>query len=119
MAVEGEEGRPQYLWETLPIELLVNVLRDQDLPVFTLAECHLVCKRWKNIIDGPELRHKIWNKEVILCDEWTGNRIYFCFLDGWIGRYITFGRKEVVAADGGLVCFVISTLSLRSIYVND
>ncbi|OAE22790.1 hypothetical protein AXG93_2035s1740 [Marchantia polymorpha subsp. ruderalis] len=42
MAVEGEEDRPHYLWETLPIELLVNILRDQDRPVFTLAECRLV-----------------------------------------------------------------------------
>ncbi|PTQ26454.1 hypothetical protein MARPO_1588s0001 [Marchantia polymorpha] len=105
MELEREEDRPQDLLDSLPVELLIKVLRDQDLPVFTLAECRSVCKKWKEIIDGPELRNKIWNKSVIFYDACIDNTAYFCFRDRWIRRNITFGPKQVVAADGGLLCF--------------
>ncbi|OAE27272.1 hypothetical protein AXG93_59s1170 [Marchantia polymorpha subsp. ruderalis] len=54
--------------ETLPIEILIKVLRDHGLPVSTLVECRLVCKNWMGIVDGPALRNKIWNKTVIVYD---------------------------------------------------
>ncbi|OAE26041.1 hypothetical protein AXG93_4601s1420 [Marchantia polymorpha subsp. ruderalis] len=106
MELEREEDRPQDLLFSLPIELLIKVLRDQDLPILTLAECRVVCKKWKAIIDGTELRNKIWNKSVLMYyDESIDNTAYFCFSHIWIRRSITFGPKYVVAADGGLLCF--------------
>ncbi|BBN08686.1 hypothetical protein MPTK1_4g13580 [Marchantia polymorpha subsp. ruderalis] len=106
MELEREKDRLQDLLDSLPVELLIKVLRDQDLPIFTLAECRVVCKKWKAIIDGPELQNKIWNKSVILYyDACIDNTAYFCFRDGWIKRNITFGPKQVVAAHGGLLCF--------------
>ncbi|PTQ26339.1 hypothetical protein MARPO_2704s0001, partial [Marchantia polymorpha] len=106
MELEREEDRPQDLLDSLPVELLIKVLRDQDLPILTLAECRVVCKKWKAIIDGTELRNKIWNKSVIMYyDESIDNTAYFCFSHIWIRRNITFGPKYVVAADGGLLCF--------------
>ncbi|BFI33829.1 hypothetical protein MPTK2_4g18850 [Marchantia polymorpha subsp. ruderalis] len=105
MELEREVDRPQDLLEPLPVELLIKVLRDQDLPVFTLVECRSVCKKWKEIIDGPQLRNRIWNKSVILYDACIDNTAYFCFHDRWIRRNITFRPKHVVAADGGLLCF--------------
>ncbi|OAE18998.1 hypothetical protein AXG93_2551s1010 [Marchantia polymorpha subsp. ruderalis] len=42
MELDREVDRPQDLLEPLPVELLIKVLRDQDLPVFTLAECRSV-----------------------------------------------------------------------------
>ncbi|OAE31385.1 hypothetical protein AXG93_2168s1010 [Marchantia polymorpha subsp. ruderalis] len=103
--VEREEDRPHDLLDSLPVELLIKVLRDQDLPVFTLAECRSVCRKWKDIIDGPQLRNKIWKEPVILYDACIDNTAYFCFHDRWIRRNITFRPKHVVAADGGLLCF--------------
>lgn len=59
MELERQEDRPQDIWDSLPVELMIKVLRDHDLPVFTLAECRSVCKKWRDLIDGPELWHKI------------------------------------------------------------
>ncbi|OAE18997.1 hypothetical protein AXG93_2551s1000 [Marchantia polymorpha subsp. ruderalis] len=42
MALDRKEYRAQDLWERLPIELLIKVLRDYDLPVSTLAACRSV-----------------------------------------------------------------------------
>ncbi|BBM98621.1 hypothetical protein MPTK1_1g14890 [Marchantia polymorpha subsp. ruderalis] len=105
MELEREDHRPRDSWDSLPVELLIKVLRDQDLPISTLAECRAVCKKWKQIIDGPDLRNKIWNQSAILYDACIDSTAYFCLGDRWIGRYISFEPKEVVAADGGLMCF--------------
>ncbi|BBN09257.1 hypothetical protein MPTK1_4g18260 [Marchantia polymorpha subsp. ruderalis] len=105
MVLETEESPPGDPWETLPIEILIKVLRDHGLPVSTLVECRLVSKNWMGIVDGPDLRNKIWNKSVIVYDASTDGTAYFCCSDQWITRHITFASNLLVAADGGLLCF--------------
>ncbi|OAE22514.1 hypothetical protein AXG93_2423s1000 [Marchantia polymorpha subsp. ruderalis] len=88
MELEREDHRPRDSWDSLPVELLIKVLRDQDLPISTLAECRAVCKKWKQIIDGPDLRNKIWNQSAILYDACIDSTAYFCLGDRWIGRFM-------------------------------
>ncbi|BBN08696.1 hypothetical protein MPTK1_4g13680 [Marchantia polymorpha subsp. ruderalis] len=106
MVLETKESRPGDPWETLPIEFLIKVLRDHGLPVSTLAACRSVCKKWMEIVDGPDLRNKIWNKHVIVyCGPFTDVAAFFCCSDQWITRNITFESNWLIAADGGLLCF--------------
>ncbi|BBN09313.1 hypothetical protein MPTK1_4g18730 [Marchantia polymorpha subsp. ruderalis] len=106
MVLETEESRPGDPWETLSIEFLIKILRDHGLPVSTLAACRSVCKKWMEIVDGPDLRSKIWNKHVIVyCDTFTDSKAFFCCSDQWITRNITFESNRLIAAHGGLLCF--------------
>ncbi|OAE26849.1 hypothetical protein AXG93_3327s1000 [Marchantia polymorpha subsp. ruderalis] len=106
MVLETEESRTGDPWDTLPIEYLIKVLRDHGLPVSTLAACRSVCKKWMEIVDGPDLRNKMWNKHVIVyCDPFTDGAAFFCSSDQWITRNITFDTNWLIAADGGLLCF--------------
>ncbi|BBN07337.1 hypothetical protein MPTK1_4g02990 [Marchantia polymorpha subsp. ruderalis] len=105
MEPERDQHQPEDAWESLPIDFLIKILRDHDLPISTLLECRSVCKKWKEIIDGPELRNNIWKKSVIGFNASRENTAYFCCRDRWITRNLTFRPNELVAADGGLLCF--------------
>ncbi|BBN09254.1 hypothetical protein MPTK1_4g18250 [Marchantia polymorpha subsp. ruderalis] len=105
MVLETEESRPEEPWDTLPIDFLMKILRDHGLPVSTLVACRVVCKKWKEIVDGPDFRSKIWHKCVIVYDARTDGTAHFCCRNQWITKNITFPPKELVASDGGLLCF--------------
>ncbi|BFI32432.1 hypothetical protein MPTK2_4g05910 [Marchantia polymorpha subsp. ruderalis] len=105
MEPERDQHQPQDAWETLPIDYLIKILRDHDLPISTLLECRSVCKKWKEIIDGPELWKHVWKESVIGFNASCENRAYFCCTDRWITRNLTFRPNVLVAADGGLLCF--------------
>ncbi|OAE29396.1 hypothetical protein AXG93_2090s1020 [Marchantia polymorpha subsp. ruderalis] len=107
MEPERDQHQPEDAWESLPIDFLIKILRDHDLPISTLLECRLVRKKWKEVIDGPELRNRIWKNSVIVFHETTHgeNTAHFCYRDRWITSKLTFGDNELVATDGGLLCF--------------
>ncbi|PTQ26886.1 hypothetical protein MARPO_0279s0001 [Marchantia polymorpha] len=105
MEPERDQHQPEDVWESLPIDFLIKILRDHDLPISTLLECRSVSKKWKEIIDGPELWNNIWKKSVIGFNPSRENTAYFCGGDRWITRILTFRPNELVAADGGLLCF--------------
>ncbi|BBN09322.1 hypothetical protein MPTK1_4g18830 [Marchantia polymorpha subsp. ruderalis] len=105
MEPERDQHQPEDAWESLPIDFLIKILRDYDLPISTLLECRSVRKKWKEIIDGPDLRNKIWKNSVIVFNASLQDTAYFCCRDRWITRNLTFRPNELVAADGGLLCF--------------
>ncbi|PTQ27020.1 hypothetical protein MARPO_0240s0001 [Marchantia polymorpha] len=90
--MEPERGQhhPEDALESLPIDFVIEILRDHDLPISTLLECRSVCKKWKEIIDGPELRNNIWKKSVLGFNASRENTAYFCCRDRWITRNLTF-----------------------------
>ncbi|BBN09394.1 hypothetical protein MPTK1_4g19440 [Marchantia polymorpha subsp. ruderalis] len=107
MEPERDQHHPQDPLGSLPIDFLIKILRDHYLPISTLLECRSVCKKWKEVIDGPELQNKIWKKSVIVFHEHRENKAHFCCRDRWITRNLPhlLGPKELVAADGCLLCF--------------
>ncbi|OAE21167.1 hypothetical protein AXG93_872s1370 [Marchantia polymorpha subsp. ruderalis] len=107
MEPERDQHQPQDAWESLPIDFLIKILRDHDLPISSLLECRSVRKKWKEVIDGPELRNRIWKNSVIVFKDVTRseNTAHFCYRDRWITSNLEFGPDQVVASDGGLLCF--------------
>ncbi|BBN08687.1 hypothetical protein MPTK1_4g13590 [Marchantia polymorpha subsp. ruderalis] len=105
MEPERDQHQPEDAWESLPIDFLMKILRDHDLPISTLLECRSVCKKWREVIDGPELQNKIWKNSVIVFHERREIAAHFCCRDRWITKNLTFVPKKLVAADGGLLCF--------------
>ncbi|BBN09395.1 hypothetical protein MPTK1_4g19450 [Marchantia polymorpha subsp. ruderalis] len=105
MEPKRNQYQPEDAWESLPIDFLIKILRDHCLPTSTLLECRLGSKKWKEVIDGPELRNRIWKNSVIVFHARRENTAYFCCRDQWITRSLTFVPKKLVAADGGLLCF--------------
>ncbi|OAE23329.1 hypothetical protein AXG93_2053s1000 [Marchantia polymorpha subsp. ruderalis] len=105
MEPEGDQHQPEDAWESLPIDFLIKILRDHNLPISTLLECRSVCKKWKEVIDGHELRNKIWKNSIIMFHARRENTAHFCCRNRWITRNLRFVPKKLVAADGGLLCF--------------
>ncbi|BBN09309.1 hypothetical protein MPTK1_4g18700 [Marchantia polymorpha subsp. ruderalis] len=93
MVLETEESRPGDPWENLPLEFLIKVLRDHGRPVSALVACRLVFKRWMEIVDGPDLRNKIWNGHVPVFYDNDG-KAYFCEVHDFL-RFLGNLRRDV------------------------
>ncbi|KAL3676654.1 hypothetical protein R1sor_026602 [Riccia sorocarpa] len=130
MAEMGNTDLSCTLWQHLLVEVLEKVLT--KLPVSALTRFCRVCKRWKSLIESAEFARECRSAEPVIFSYYPGG---FSYSDckklnpylaipntktySWEKHVLSFtsGPISLVAADHGLLCFMLLKGNHNTLFV--